>query len=257
MSSNGDPTPSNTLADRATKPLYTLRGFPVSATSGVVKKGALCGLLFFVSLSPASGADLPFPGETGGTGTRIVVQDVSPGLDPKSVAARPKSIWRLGSDSARIEEWDGTRTGTHLLVILHQQDAWLVDLVTHTARHTVDPEPAPRVRVSIVPDASTPELRALEFGRESDFLRAGHPTKGAATEVRGRICHRETLVVPEARVEIEVDPKTKTPCRVSVDRGGKKTVLEYLSYDEHFAMPKGFFELPAGIRVKESEGASP
>src|SRR5262245_35832646 len=72
---------------------------------------------------------------------RITYANVAPGLDPRSFAAQPKTLYRLGSKYGRIEERADAVRGVHGLVVVQEPDIWTIDLMKRVGQHIVDAGP--------------------------------------------------------------------------------------------------------------------
>ncbi len=75
------------------------------------------------------------------TMTKMEVILGSPGVQPGSFASKPKVMYRAGNRYCRIEEAPDPDNGLHGLLIVSEPDAWVVNLVTKTARHVKDTGP--------------------------------------------------------------------------------------------------------------------
>jgi hypothetical protein len=64
---------------------------------------------------------------------KVVVRDATPGVDPGSFAAQPRTFYRLGTRYGRTEEVPDPEHGMHGLIVVSEPDAWRV---------TVFPRPA-------------------------------------------------------------------------------------------------------------------
>lgn len=103
----------------------------------------------------------------------ITIQNITPGLDPDSFAAKPKTISRLGDKYGRIEEVLNEATGFHLLVVINHADAWIINKVDGSVRHQQDPNPDGVVRVPVFGQADLPDsIREFELGCELAFMKA-------------------------------------------------------------------------------------
>src|SRR5262245_10654807 len=69
---------------------------------------------------------------------KVVFRDETPGLDSSSFAARPKTLYRLGTRYGRLEEVLDSENHRKGLMIANEPDMWMIDLVTKTGQHMVD-----------------------------------------------------------------------------------------------------------------------
>src|SRR5215813_14036174 len=70
---------------------------------------------------------------------RIVTRDATPGIDPQSFPALPKTLYRLGNGRGRVEEMPDPARSVHGLIVVNEPDGWIVNLHDKTGRHLVDP----------------------------------------------------------------------------------------------------------------------
>ena len=106
---------------------------------------------------------------------RIVTADASPSLPADHWARLPKTLYRVGSKFARIEEQPDPENGIHGLIVVNAPDSWIVNLEDGTGQHVVDPDTEPQVRAPILhkegwPESFPAEFEDLEFGCEMAFF---------------------------------------------------------------------------------------
>jgi hypothetical protein len=99
-----------------------------------------------------------------------------PDVPAGSFATKPKVMYRAGSQYCRTEEAVDTENGIHGLAIVNEPDAWMVNLVSKTGKHIVDPGPAFNCHLPIFPAID----KDLEFGFELEYFKAkgATPQKG-------------------------------------------------------------------------------
>src|ERR1700730_2128721 len=81
--------------------------------------------------------------------TKLAVRLESADIPAESFAAKPKVMYRAGTGYCRTEELPDPEHGIHGLMILNEPDAWMVNLLTKTAQHFVDPGPTFHCRMPI------------------------------------------------------------------------------------------------------------
>ena len=101
--------------------------------------------------------------------TKVRVRYVSPGVDSRSWAGQPVTIYRLGQQYGRVEFANGD------VVLAREPHSFYIDTSLNKAYHGLDPGPTyvfrtPIVRASNVGSDFPRELRGLEFGLEPEFL---------------------------------------------------------------------------------------
>ncbi|MFN8612812.1 MAG: hypothetical protein U0931_35065 [Vulcanimicrobiota bacterium] len=109
---------------------------------------------------------------------KIVTSNTSPGIKADSFAARPRTVYRLGSSLARVEEVDDPVDKVHMVVIRAHSQGWTLDLRNKVGRHSQGlPD---KVRVPLLPLGG---LADLEFGHELEFMQKNkiEPKDGAYT----------------------------------------------------------------------------
>ena len=108
-----------------------------------------------------------------GTMTKLTVRLQSPDVPNGAFATKPKVIYRSAAGYCRSEELPDSEHGVHGLMILNEPDAWMVNSLTKTAQHFVDPGPTfnchlPIFRGEPAKSAAGAKDRILEleFGQE-------------------------------------------------------------------------------------------
>src|ERR1700674_3791443 len=140
-----------------------------------------------------------------GTMTKIVVHFESPDVPETSFAAQPKTMYRAGTRYCRTEEVPDAKLGIHGLVIVSEPDAWLINLLTKTALHQVDPGPTFNCRLPLFADdlrsATDPrnQLAELEFGRELGYFRSSGATINDGPVLRGKTTKAYTVGVGDSQ----------------------------------------------------------
>ena len=79
--------------------------------------------------------------DTPKTMNRITVQLDGSEVPQNNLARKPKTIYRAGSTYCRVEEAPDPEHNIRGLLIVNEPNAWMVNLATKTAQHTVDPGP--------------------------------------------------------------------------------------------------------------------
>src|SRR5204863_8417778 len=73
--------------------------------------------------------------------------------------------------------------GIHGLLVISEPDFWMVNLLTKTARHGVDPGPTFNCRMPIFPEATGSDL---EFGMELQYFKnkGATPAEGPVLQIK-------------------------------------------------------------------------
>jgi hypothetical protein len=127
------------------------------------------------------------------TMTKISVRLESPDDPADSFAAKPKTMYRAGNGYCRTEEVPDPEHGIHGLMILNEPDAWMVNLLSKTARHFVDPGPTFNCHLPLFggePAKSAAEMKnpllELEFGQELEYFKGKRATPSEGPILRER-----------------------------------------------------------------------
>jgi hypothetical protein len=114
---------------------------------------------------------------------RIVTRVEGQGVETGTFAALPKTVFRLGSKYARVEEAPDTRNNIHQLIVVNEPDSWIVNVADRSGQHVVDEGP-PKVHLPLFAptafDNAIPEpLAKIEIGCAPLVQSAGGTAKVA------------------------------------------------------------------------------
>ena len=184
---------------------------------------------------------------------RIVTRDVTSSVAAESFRAHPKTLYRLGTRYARIEELPNATTGLHLLVVINEPDVWMVNRRDGTGRHSIDLGPTFHVRAPVFERPGLPAALAdLEHGCERTYFSGPNAKLAGTAVVGGRRCELQTVDVAAFRVALCLDPGTRTPRRVSLyERDAVLAVLEYDAYEDALPADLSLFARPRGVKFSE------
>jgi hypothetical protein len=206
---------------------------------------ALLAALLFGFVALAEPADPPM--------TKIVMRFVSAKIDPDSFAAKPKTLFLAGETYARIEEEPDPARGLHGLIVVHEPDIWIINLLDHSGRHQVDPGPSLVVHNPILPPGGPKEFAALEFGKEIDFFRRHKASPAAAREIDGTRCQAMAYTYGDYKLVLFTAADTDVPFQLEVYRDEKLNAsVRYLSYERDLPFNPGLFKPPAEIKLIEA-----
>ena len=191
--------------------------------------------------------------------TKVEVTLHSADAPDGSFAAKPKVFYRAGNGYCRIEEAADPEHSLHSLMIVNEPDYWMVNLITKTAQHSIDPGPTFNCHLPVFAygtpqslDEEMKEIRELEFGRELDFFKG----KGAVPEGGPVLFKKETTAyktkVGTAVLTLFVAKSPELPVAVSLRRGDKNEVFLYSLYARTEFDPK-LFAKPENLRVEDSK----
>jgi len=182
---------------------------------------------------------------------KITFLDATPG---KAVgpATPPRTLYRLGSHYARLEEPLDREHGVHGLIVVNRRDTWMVNLLAGKGQHIVDSAEQFEFHAPIVggPAGLFP---AFEFGCELAWMKE----RGIAPErvtVDGRRLQRYETAEGNTTLRLLVDPQTETPLAVEfVEAGETLYFMRYVEYQTGLDPDMSLFEKPAGITFRRDE----
>jgi hypothetical protein len=193
------------------------------------------------------------------TMTKLVVQLDSPDVPKGSFAAKPKAMYRAGTQFCRIEEEPDPDHGIHGLAIINEPDAWMVNLATNTAQHMVDPGPTFNCRMPILADriSDLPEdegkqIMGLEFGQEIEFFKShgATPQQGIILQTKQTIVYK--LQFGDSVVALFTYGTPEIPLAVAWSRGEKHEIFWYSGYGQMDFDPK-LFAKPEHVKINDQK----
>lgn len=193
------------------------------------------------------------------TMTKIEVILQSSDAAPGSFATKPKVFYRAGNRYCRVEEAPDPAQGVHGVMIINEPDWWMVNLLSKTARHGVDPGPTFNCRLAIFAngtpqslDDESKQIMQLEFGRELEFFKGqgAIPNKGPVLQTKETTAYMVTVGNTELALLTYGTPER--PLAVSQKHNGKTDIYWYSGYGEQNFDPKLFAE-PKGVKTEESK----
>jgi hypothetical protein len=170
--------------------------------------------------------------------TRIVTRDVTPGLDPTSFGALPRTLYRVGTTHVRVEELPDPEDKVHLMIVRTGTDAWMVDRMNKTVKHHKDLPAKATVPVFARAGAD------LELGHEIEWMKKNDVTPDKAGAYR----------VKRGDVLIELIAKNGVPHEIHFWDTAKKPLLflRYDKYERNLPAKMELFQVPPGMQVQES-----
>lgn len=189
------------------------------------------------------------------TMTKVSVRLESAEAPAESFAAKPKTMYRAGNGYCRTEEAPDPEHGVHGLMILNEPDAWMVNLLTKTGRHMVDPGPTfnchlPLFRgdVKSPADMKNPILE-LEFGRELEYFKG----KGAPPKAGPLLRDKPTTVyvvdIGDSQLSLFTTGVPERPWAVARQHGNVKEIFWYDDYRQLPFDPR-LFAKPADVKIE-------
>ena len=188
---------------------------------------------------------------------RIIARVEGLGIEPSSFASLPKTVFRLGSKYARIEEAPDTANKIHGLIVVNEPDSWIINLADGTGRHVVDQGPTTNVHIPLFSpglfDATFPaELAKIEMGCEREFFESYRSpteplTSGSIRKVKQAVGAGKWMLVL-VRPEVASPPET-----LFVFHDHQIAfVVHYVSYDTLASDDLAIFEKPKDITFGEA-----
>jgi len=177
---------------------------------------------------------------------------ISADLAASSPEARPRKVWRLGTEYLRFEDTPNPETGAHILVIVHEPDIWIIDRNKNQGQHAVDPGPQYAVHFPIFPREPSEKLKKLEFGAELKFFQDNGATESPSQTVEGIKCKLYRLKLDDREVTLFLKPDN-LPLQIEVQSAGTKYAVRFLKYDPDQKPDMSLFKVPPGIKIIEPQ----
>lgn len=177
---------------------------------------------------------------------------ISADLAASSPEARPRKVWRLGTEFLRFEDTPNPETGAHILAIVHEPDIWIIDRNKNQAQHTVDPGPQYAVHFPIFPREPSEKLKKLEFGAELKFFQDNGATEPPSQTVDGIKCKLYRLKLDDREVTLFLKPDN-LPLQIEVASASVKYAVRFLKYDPDQKPDMSLFKVPPGIKIIEAQ----
>jgi hypothetical protein len=183
----------------------------------------------------------------------IVTTETTPGIDPQSFDAKPKSLFREGAKRSRLEEQPDDVNKLQGLAVIDEPNIWLVNLMDRTGRHVIDPGPEQAAHASVFSDAKvSPRILELEFGCEAAFVSANAPKVDRTETVDGVTLDVHRFIDGTEAVEILEKHGFDEPLFARYYRGGKLAwVIRYDLYDTAAPTDPAMFTAPTGIKYED------
>lgn len=225
------------------------RKLKFSAKIGEMKK--LCFALLLGSLA--------LPQDAPKTMSKITVQLDGSAVPQDSLARKPKTIYRAGNTYCRIEEPPDTERNIHGLLIVNEPNAWMVNLATKTAQHTVDPGPTFNCHLPIfsgpVPNTHDEVDYAklgLEFGYELEYFQK----MGAVRQAPGPVLQKQQTIayfldMGGTRFALFTYGPNEFPLLVAHTVGNKGEMFWYSGYGQ-VSFDRTLFAKPEGVTIAEA-----
>lgn len=186
------------------------------------------------------------------TMTKMEVVLQGPKIPSASFAAKPKTMYRAGSRYCRVEEAEDTENHIHGLMIVNEPDAWMVNLMTKTARHVVDPGPTFNCHLPIFADGSDREASELEFGLEMEFFEKNGASSHPGSVLQGKQTTQYQVEVGKSKLALFTYGTPERPLAVGRVRGDDGEIYWYSGYCG-VPFDAKLFAKPEGVKIEESK----
>lgn len=185
----------------------------------------------------------------------IVTVDVTPGIDPASFGAQPRSFYRIGSDKTRIEEAVDSANHIHGLIVVAEPNIWMVNLYDNSGKHIVDPGPTFNSIVPLFGMSGLPaKLASLELGCEAEWIAANAPTPTRSEQVGATRYDVYHVDAGSDATEVLERAGTNTPVFARYFHEGKLVIaIRYDLYSTGLINNPNLFTAPPGVRYVEAQ----
>jgi hypothetical protein len=189
--------------------------------------------------------------------TKLSVRLQSMDVPDDSFAAKPKLVYRAENRYCRTEELPDPEHGIYGLLILNEPDAWMVNLLTKTAQHFVDPGPTFNChlpmfggeQVKSAADMKNPLLE-LEFGQEIEFFKSKGATPKKGPVLRDKPTTVYAVEIGDSQIFLFTTGRPERPWSVARKRGNMSEIFWYGTY-EQLPFDQELFAKPEGVKVEE------
>jgi hypothetical protein len=191
--------------------------------------------------------------------TKMVVQLQSSEVPADSFAAKPKTMFRAGTQFCRVEEAPDPEHGIHGVMITNEPDAWMVNLETKSAQHMVDPGPTFNCHMPIfarlhsdLPEEEARQIGRLEFGFELEFFKSQGATGQPGAVLQGQQTTAYKLTFGDSSLALFTYGTPERPLGVAWVRGDKHEIFWYSGYGQMDFDPK-LFAKPDQVKIQEAK----
>ncbi len=188
------------------------------------------------------------------TMTKIVFRDGGKGIEKGSFAEQPKTLYTLGKEKGRLEEALDSAQGLHGLVVVNGKDCWILNRVTKTGRHIIDPGPTNDFHVPLVPptkEKEPPPFGDFEMGREIAFM-TKHHVEPKTIQQDGKSLDHYEYAQDGYVLQLDVSQEKGTPVMICVVKDKVEVArLFYLEYVQSIPADPTLFVPPADFKISD------
>jgi hypothetical protein len=178
--------------------------------------------------------------------TKVEVRLEGPDIPAGSFATKPKVMYRAGSRYCRVEEAPDPEKGIHGLAITNEPDAWMVNLLTKTAKHMVDPGPTFSCHLPIFPATD----KDLEFGFEMDYFKAKGAAPQKGPELQDKSTTKYTVDLGNSTLALFTYGTPERPMLVARVHGDKGEIFWFSGWGD-LPFDPALFAKPSGVKVED------
>ena len=189
------------------------------------------------------------------TMTKIVTRDLFPSPAAGSFAEKPKTLYRVGTRLARMEEAPDPERGLHVLGVYADSDMWFANLIDKSGRKIRDRGETTGFHAPVLPPlrprSPPPFAEELELGTELQFLRDRGAVKGKVTQ-ESVVYDSLELKLGDYGFTLLCRAGTDQPVRLTATRRGKtEQVVQYDEYRTGLPVDMSLFQPPKDVKFVE------
>jgi hypothetical protein len=182
--------------------------------------------------------------------TKIVTRNISAGIDKKSFAAQPVTLYKAGTGFARLEEMPDPENKIHGLIIADSPEYWMINLWDKTGKYILDADPNSKFHLPIVTiEDKTQKISELEFGSEMNFLEKNKAQKNSIDR-DGKQLDKYHLDVNGYKIELIADKDVPQSLTVLKDANEVVSIV-YDEYRRDLDPNMGLFEVPYDVEIRQ------
>jgi len=181
---------------------------------------------------------------------KAVIRETTPGISRDSIKAKPKTFYRVGSKSWRIQK--PSSPTVNLITIVKEPDIWIVEMPAKQGIHFVGPYPMNYFFPAIHSSDGKTRLRGLQLGTEVSFMQTLKAERKPILH-EGKECDLYLLKADTVLAELVCLRDKPIPVQLTVSEGDG--ILYQQVYDEFQANLKpdpSLFEVPKDATITEN-----
>ena len=165
----------------------------------------------------------------------------------------PKEVWRSGTCCVRMEEQPDSAMGLHVFAVINEPDVWMVNRMSASGMHVVDPGPTFDAHCPISSFGDTGFVAELELGHELDFFKKhGEIIDDAGDHSDSAALIRYAAPVDNPFLFLTVRADNIPQSMLYVTEGDSIKIV-YDVYQVDLPMDSMLFTKPEGIEFREAQ----